>query len=65
VVRSTRLSVCSETATRKSSKIHWIKAMAAERSCVLSDGEIRLAWGVFDAVGGPFGPIAKTQHHQD
>ncbi len=38
-----------------------IKAPAAEesRDRVLSDDEIRLAWGAFDAVGWPFGPIAK------
>ncbi len=38
-----------------------IKAPAVEesRDRVLSDDEIRLAWGAFDAVGWPFGPIAK------
>jgi integrase len=38
-----------------------IKAPAAEesRDRVLTDDEIRLAWGAFDSVGWPFGPIAK------
>lgn len=38
-----------------------IRAPAAEesRDRVLSDDEIRLAWAAFDAVGWPFGPIAK------
>jgi integrase len=38
-----------------------IKAPAAEQSRdrVLSDEEIRLAWAAFDALGWPFGPIAK------
>ena len=38
-----------------------IKAPSAEesRDRVLSDDEIRLAWRAFDAVGWPFGPIAK------
>jgi integrase len=38
-----------------------IKAPAAEesRDRVLSDGEVRLAWGVFGGMGWPFGPIAK------
>ena len=38
-----------------------IKAPSVEetRDRVLSDNEIRIAWGAFDAVGWPFGPIAK------
>jgi integrase len=38
-----------------------IEAPAAEtsRDRVLDDGEIRLAWRAFDAVGWPFGPICK------
>lgn len=38
-----------------------IKAPSAEetRDRVLSDDEIRLAWGAFDAVGWPFGQIAE------
>jgi integrase len=38
-----------------------IKPPAAEesRDRVLSDDEIRLAWGAFDRVGWPFGPLAK------
>src|SRR5271165_945095 len=38
-----------------------IKAPAAEvsRDRVLSDDEMRLAWSAFDAVGWPFGPLAK------
>jgi len=38
-----------------------IKAPAAEesRDRVLSDDEIRLAWGAFNRVGWPFGPLAQ------
>ncbi|MDE3176804.1 MAG: integrase family protein [Pseudomonadota bacterium] len=38
-----------------------IKAPAAEQSRdrVLTDDEVRLAWGAFDQIGWPFGPIAK------
>jgi integrase len=38
-----------------------IKAPAAEesRDRVLSDDEIRLAWGAFNRIGWPFGPLAQ------
>jgi integrase len=38
-----------------------VRAPATEetRDRVLSDDEIRLAWGAFDRVGWPFGPIAR------
>jgi integrase len=38
-----------------------VKAPAGEKSRdrVLSDDEIRLAWGAFDKTGWPFGPLAK------
>jgi integrase len=44
-----------------SSPVEKIKPPGAEtaRDRILSDDEIRLAWGAFDAVGWPFGKIAK------
>lgn len=38
-----------------------VKAPAAEKSRdrVLSDDELRLAWGAFEAAGWPFGPLAQ------